>query len=108
MITIPIPSPLLPAFTQRSRLDGREYVISFVWNARESRWFVELLDENADPIVSGVKVIPNFPLLRRVVDPRCPPGELAALDNAGDDPIVFADLGTRAILVYYSAAELAA
>jgi len=106
MITIPIPSPLLPAFSQRSRLDGREYVIAFAWNAREARWFFDLSDENGEPIVEGVKVIPNFPLLRRVVDPRCPPGELAALDNTGDEPILFADLGTRAILVYYTAAEL--
>lgn len=106
MITIPIPSPLLPSFTQRSKLDGREYVIAFVWNEREARWFFDLADENGDPIVSGVKVIPNFPLLRRVVDARCPPGELAAVDNTGDAPILFSDLGTRAVFVYYAAAEL--
>lgn len=110
MATYSIPlSPGTPAFTQRTLLDGRAYILDFRWNERESAWYLSLLDEHEDPILYGIKLVLNWPLLRRVVDPRRPPGSLMCVDPSGnDDSPGLQELGTRVELIYLDAEEIAA
>lgn len=102
-----IPTSTDPAYTQRTKLDGVEYVLTFEWNERDARWYFSIADEDGEPIASGVKVVADWPLLRRVVDPRCPPGEIGAVDatGAGEPPGRY-DLGERVKIYYYDADEL--
>lgn len=91
-----------PAFSQKTTLDDVTYVFDFNWNERESRWYMSLSDESNTPIVSGVKLIPNIPLLRRVHDPRRPPGELSLIDPSGvGEPPGRDQLGQSFFLHYY-------
>lgn len=95
-----------PYTRQRVSLDGRAYLLDLAWNQRVGRWHISLLDAEAVPILSGAKLVPNWPLLRfKKWDTRCPPGELIASDDGSGDDIGFFDIGgdsPRVALVYYA------
>jgi len=95
-------------WSQRTALDGRDYVLTFDWIGRLSRWCLHLRDGDGAAIRTGMILNTGTLLLRGVVDPRRPPGELAVVDRTGRgdaDPGID-DLGERFALVYLDAAEL--
>ena len=94
-------------YRRRIVLDGREYEFLFDWNGREEKWFLSLADEAGTAIVSGIKIVADYPLLRLVTDNRKPPGVLMARDasGAGLDPH-FVDLGQRVTMVYVPIEDL--
>ncbi len=97
-------STTLTDYTQRTILDGREYVLHLRWNGRSAKWFLSVLDQDESPIVQGIKIVADFPLLESAVDDRLPPGVLLALDTTqeGRDPGL-TELGDRVVLVYQEA-----
>lgn len=101
-----------PYYQQRTRLDGRDYVLSFAYNEREQRWYLSLADEAEAPIATGLKLITHVELLHVYrYDPRTPPGALMVSDISGDSsPPTQLELGEgkRCELLYWTAAELAA
>lgn len=111
-MSVAIRLPLDTSFpTLRVTLDGAEYVLSLAWFQRESKWYLSLADTNGDPIISGVKVVADYPLtvLSRH-DARNPPGELMAIDTSGQglDPFVNDMAGDepRVVLMYTPVDEL--
>ncbi len=100
---IPTPSGDTPFSDQRTALDGREYVLAFLWNQRESAWYLYLSDESGTPIASS-KIVVNVPLFRRVQSTRKPPGWIVALSE-GDVAPGLNSLGDTVVLYYYDAAE---
>lgn len=106
-----IPTREEPYYQQRTRLEGRDYVLSFAYNEREARWYLTIADEAESPIATGIKLIANWPLLRpHKWDPRCPAGELNVADISGDaSPPTLLELGEskRCELLYWTSAELA-
>lgn len=94
------------SYTQRTVLDGREYLLRFRWNQRAAKWYLSIYDQNEIPIYEGIKIVTNFPLLGyRIVDARRPPGEIIAVDVTSDrDPGLY-DLGSRVVLMYVDAAD---
>lgn len=70
-------TPGVPYYSQRTRLDGRDYILRFAWNQREERWYLTIADEDDQVILSNIKLLTQWPLLRyHLHDPRVPPGEL--------------------------------
>lgn len=98
-----------PCWTQTTSLDGRDYQMTFDWNQRMGRWMLRLADQDGVAIRSGMILNVDVPLLQGVVDPRRPPGELVVVDTSGSNDLDpgFSDLGTRFVLAYFSAADLA-
>jgi hypothetical protein len=100
---IPLPTDN-PSFSQRVSLSGTDYVLRFDYNGRENRWYLDVFDTADSPIVRGVKLIPEWPLLRRVADSRKPPGHLVCTNYSGNKsgltPPGFSDLGRSFGLVY--------
>lgn len=92
-----------PLYTQRTTLDGREYQLRFDYNGREDRWYLDILTVDGQKLVTGIKLIGNWPLLRRFTDPRLPPGNLVAVDFSPleGEPPGFAELGRRVLLTYF-------
>lgn len=93
-------------YTQVTTLDGQEYNLTFAYNFRELAWYLDVTDVNQVPIAAGIKVVVDWDLLKRCVDPRRPPGVLFAndLSGAGLDPGLD-DFGTRVELLYFGDAE---
>ena len=102
-----------PFFTQRTKLDGRDYILSFKYSDRENRWYVDISDQDGELIVASVKLTLGTLLLGCVVDPRRPPGELMVIHyptyepggSPPEDP-GFEDFGRDTLLTYFDAAEL--
>lgn len=91
---------------QRIALDGQLYTLGLAWNQWASYWSLSLWDSEESPILLGLRVAVNWPLLRYYkFDPRCPPGEIIAhaLTGNGADP-GFDDfgIGKRVVLTYYA------
>lgn len=95
-------------WTQRTELDGREYHLSFQWNARTGHWSLSVADQDGDPIASGLVLVAGMDLLAGSIDARRPAGALVVIDRLGQydlDP-GFSDLGGRFVLGFLSNAEL--
>jgi hypothetical protein len=94
-------------YTFEMELDGVTFGFTFNWNERAGAWFFSIADVNGVPLLSGRRVVVNFPLLARFRDPRLPAGDLEAVDTSGEklDPGL-ADLGARVRLLYMPIAEL--
>jgi hypothetical protein len=104
-ITDPIEIPIAldtPLWDERTTLDGREYLIRLDWNGREGRWYLSLETVDGIQLMRGVKIVSNWPLLRRLVAPEAPPGPLIAQSFSPDtSPPGFYDLGRRVRLLYF-------
>jgi len=96
-----------PNYTQQVLLDGITYIVRLHWNERERAWYFDLLDASNSPIISGRRLVANWPLLHRCADPRKPPGEIYCIDRSatGQDP-GYDDVDDRIVLLYYDAEEL--
>lgn len=102
MSVLTIPTRIdLGAYTFQIELDGALFRFTMQFNHREGFWYLSIADESGNDIRTGVKVIANFPLLRRVADIAAPAGELLALDttDADADPGL-EDLGATVLLTY--------
>jgi hypothetical protein len=105
-------TPDIPFYRQRTTLDGRDYVLTFTWNERNGRWYMDVNDQDDSPIATGVKLVTGWPLLRLYRDERLPPGSLLLLDmeaQEGSNPLdpALCNLGERFKLTYTPAEELA-
>lgn len=111
MATLVIPTSADPFQTFKTRLDGVDYLISLAYNQREDRIYLSLADDEGTPIVSGLKVVANWPLLfRHRYNTAIPPGELMAIDTTSDkSPPSLGELGEglRVQLTYFDAATMA-
>jgi hypothetical protein len=104
---LPTPRNGYPIDTIRVALDGVTYTFAWAWNQTEGVWYVSIGDADADPIVSGLRVVLNSSLLASVADARRPPGVLLVLDPSGGkaDPTL-ETLGSSVKVVYLDAAEV--
>lgn len=100
-----------PHFSFTTELpDGKSYSFEFRWNDRAEAWFMTVGNGEGVPLVSGVRVVVNLPLLAPYSNPELPQGgHLIALDTteANRDP-GFEDLGRRVLLVFFTDEELEA
>jgi hypothetical protein len=94
-----------PLYTQRITLDGIEYIFKLDWFEREGRWYLSLYTVDNQPLALGIKIVANWPILRRFKDARMPPGLLMAVDLSpmNGEPPGYTDLGTRVRLHYFPA-----
>jgi hypothetical protein len=99
-------TPGIARYTQRTILDGREYIFGFNWNSRAAKWSMSVADALGVDIVQGIYLTCGTVLLRLLSDSRSPPGDIYILDREGDsgDP-GFNDLGDRCLLLYIEASE---
>lgn len=115
MITLALPFNV-PHFRQRVTLDGAEYLLTFEWNQRAEKWFFSIAASDETKILTGVKLVADYPLLTLARwNAQCPDGELYAVDSSGQglDPHLL-DLANengstpRVQVVYVTADERAA
>ncbi len=98
-----------PNIEFRTDLDDTEYVFRLHYLERFDSWLLDLLDKQALPIAEGLPVVLNKPLLSQIVDARRPAGDLMFM-QLGDGNVspTFEGFGTKFVLYYGTAAEIAA
>lgn len=100
-------SQVLPYYSQRVTLEGSTYNIILKWNERDSVWYMSLLTDENVPLMSGVKVVSDFPLNRREASSDGPPGLFVAYDTSEEGiDAGFEELGERVLLFYYTQEEV--
>lgn len=81
-------------------LDGKQYQIRFTWTETGAFWTFGLLDSLGNPLLIGVKIVPNFPLNLFYPNDKLPNGFFAVLTEksriARSD---FADEAARFVFV---------
>lgn len=97
----------ISAYQFQITLDGKIYIFVFRWNSVSEYWTFDILDFASTPIVVGIKLVINFPLIKRYASDLLPPGELIAVDPSGSlDRIGRYDLGDNlAKLIYVTEQE---
>ena len=105
-----IPTPTdLPYYSFRVKLEGRDFTFSVQYSTRGDRYYLSIADSDNTPLVSGLKLVSNWPLLEYYQsDPRVPQGELFAMSTNSDiTPAGFGELGLgqRVELTYFETAD---
>lgn len=65
----------------RVLLDGTEYLLRFTWNDTKARWYFGIYTVLREPIVQGLKIVPQFPLNMQYIDKRLPSGIFGVYTN---------------------------
>lgn len=60
-------------------LDDGQYKLRMLWNDSGGFWTLSVRQSDGTSLVEGIKVVPNYPLLRQYHKPDVPPGELLAI-----------------------------
>jgi len=93
-----------PLVTQQSDLDGVTYAFRFRWSERSEVWHLDLRTLDNEPIVLSAALVTAWPLLKNIVSPIRPPGELILLDLVGPaEPATLDGFGDRWVLFYAEA-----
>lgn len=102
--------PNEPYHSLRVRLDERDYTLEFLYSTRGETFSLNMLDEENEPIVYGLKLYAGVPLLTAYKrDERVPRGELLVVALTSDQtPPKLGELGQglRCELTYYPEADL--
>lgn len=90
-------------------LTGVVFNLNFHWNALNKYWLMDILNNDSDPIVYGIKVVPNFNLTAQFIAAGMPLGDILCQNfvNINGDIARF-DMGDTTELVYYEPGEIAA
>ena len=81
---VPTDQNALPSYTQNTTFEGTQYILEFDYNQRCASWYLSIADSDNVDIYNGIKLVTGFPLLRKCVDPRRPPGELLVVSSTTD------------------------
>lgn len=88
----------------RAVLDGREYYLHFSWNTEGEFWSFGVLSNTEDPIVSGIRMVPYYPLTHTVKAVGMPTGVFGVFATKELQKEDF--WNGNAQFVYYSLSEL--
>lgn len=68
-----------PHAMQQTELNGKTYTLEFEFIEREGFWMLHIGDQDGNPLVCGIKLVADWPLLRR--DWGMMGGELVNITN---------------------------
>jgi hypothetical protein len=88
-------------------LEGDTYYIGLSWNQTMGAWTMSVRDLAGEYLASALPLVPYWPLLHQVRKATMPPGEIGVWTRDGLPPgrQDFNDM--TAVLVYFTAAEMA-
>ena len=104
----------VPTFTdpsnyrQQIELDGVVFELSFNFNSRDNRWYLDILDVAGVQLRSSMRLVTSMALMLRWKELTRPAGELGMIDPSSQDlEATLDDIGVAVFLTYVDAAELA-
>lgn len=80
---IQIPFQTAAAFTQEVTLDEVPYRLAFAWNGRAGHWSMTFQDRDGTPLVEGIRIVPEYELIRQFPGRGIPPGMIFFVDPLG-------------------------
>lgn len=109
-ITIPMGDGITPHVEVQIPLDGVVFTLEARWNTRFQSWFLHLFDaEGIVPILTGIRLVPDWLIGSYNVIENGPRGALRLVDTSGANEYpTLEGFGTRWQLRYYTRSEVAA
>jgi hypothetical protein len=99
--------PSEPHYDFPTVIDGLPCKFEVRWNALDSAWYFDILNEDGSPVAHGIKVVLGVHLGRRVNHPITRNGVLVAIDLSGDARDAgFDDMGTRVRVWHFTKFEI--
>lgn len=94
-------------FREQIQLSGTLFYLKFTWNALNEFWLMDIYNSNELPLILGVKIVPEYPLIYQFVVDGKPIGEIVCHNvvNAPSEIGRF-DMNQKFALVYYEPGEL--
>lgn len=99
--------PLLPDTTDQLvdiELSGNPYTLRVLWNDKYGYFSLTVSEKNGDVIVENIKMVKNYPLLRKFKNDKLPAvGDLYFFDNKNkNERPIYESIGTNDYsLVWY-------
>lgn len=107
-VVLPI-VPSVPNYRVSTTLDDVSYVLDVRWNGRAEAWYMDVRTDEGEAIRVGLKLVLGAYHGMRVTDERFPNGIFTAVDLSGEHrEATLDDMGTRVVVLYYPASEIAA
>lgn len=101
-------TPKLPFYDFDVELDGALFRLEFRFNGRDDAWYMKVSDLEDNILRCGIKIIDEWPLLRRWATVDAPEGEIIAVNQGtASGPPSLEELATDVLLHYLDAEELA-
>ena len=92
-------------FKTRVTIENTLYYLHFSWNG--TRWFMGIIDSQSNDIISGIAVVPNYPLLLQYKKHIDIEGEIMAIRNDNVQTINRTDfINGKANIVYSSLEDI--
>ena len=97
-----------PSFwREQLTLDDEIFVFYFKWNALNAFWVMDIYNRDEEPIIVGIKIVPNYDLLAAYNTNAQPKGNIICQNIVGTfDEIGRFDMSQKFELVYYNVGEL--
>ena len=57
-------------YSYQVSLEGQGYIVEIKYNERAETWYMSLFDQDNNPIVQGIALVPRFPILKDYVIPN--------------------------------------
>ena len=92
-----------PHFTVQAQLDGSSYTLELEWLEAVGSWFFSLYGAKGEPVLSGLKVVTDWPITARHRTRGVPPGQLIFQGDGHTAPPGRLELGERVKLYYIDA-----
>jgi len=97
--------PLLPDTTDQLIdvvLSDNPYTLRVLWNETFGYFSLSVFEREGAVIVENIKMVKNYPLIRRFKDTRLPVGELYFIDNKNKNPrALYTSIGTNDYSLMY-------
>lgn len=109
MYIVPIFSSTSSQFIIEAELGGSNWILGLRYNARDVSWYLSISDNNDNLVLSGIKLVPTYPLIERYrYIPNLPNGDFIVmdLDESPGGSVNFDNLGTRYQLVFFTQEEI--
>lgn len=102
--------PSIPDYSFATTIEGASYTFGVRWNASAETWTMSVFDEDGIEIVSALPILLGTHIGRHVSHALFKEGAFVARDlgPGGNIDAGLDDLGSRVIVVYYTAADIVA
>lgn len=101
-----ISTPRSSVSLQEVTLENKNIAIDLSWNNRNSSWYIGLYDIFENPILTGIRLVPDTAINLRYTDDRLPDGIISLVQLSDRVTLGRFNLGTDFKLCYFTQDEL--
>ena len=111
MIIIPTLQTASARYTVSFPANSVTFYLTFYWSTREAAWYLDISDSGNNPLINGVKIVPDYLLLAQYPNIRnLLGGDFCCIDQSNSPStsnLNFTTFGVRYFFEYVTLSEIA-